>query len=143
MCKSCAVRDADDATTANRRTLADRKGRARRAVCALGCPREWFGLGGQGGSAARRPTAVPGRARDGEKLPAPLATRGVGEDDSAFPEYLFDVAKAEAEPKVQPHRVADDLDRKAVILICCGEGWCVHAVTLTHCVGTKQVDNAV
>src|SRR5262245_23200748 len=69
------------------------------------------------------------------KLTAPLANRVVGDDDSAFQEYLVDVAKAQAEPEVQPHGVADDLDRKAMILIFCGNERCVHAVTLTHWVG--------
>jgi hypothetical protein len=66
------------------------------------------------------------------KLTAPLANRLVGDGDSTFQEYLFDVAKAQAEPKIQPHRMADDLDRKAVILIGCRNRRCVHAETLTY-----------
>ena len=35
---------------------------------------------------------------------------------------VVDITKVQAEPKVQPHRVADDLDRKPVIVILCGGG---------------------
>ena len=40
----------------------------------------------------------------------------VRHDHSAFKQQLFDIPKAQAEPEVEPDGVADDLDRKAVIL---------------------------
>ena len=58
------------------------------------------------------------------KLAAPLADGFVGHDDPTFKQQLFHIAKAQAEPKVQPHGVADDLDRKAVILIAVGRLVC-------------------
>jgi predicted GNAT family acetyltransferase len=66
----------------------------------------------------------------------------MGNDDSAFKQELFDITKTQTESEVQPHGVADDLHRKAVILIFRGGGRCVHAATLTHCVEALQVDNA-
>jgi hypothetical protein len=51
------------------------------------------------------------------ELAAPFANRLIGHDDSTFKQQLFDIAEAEAKPKVQPHRVADDFRRKAVVLI--------------------------
>ena len=74
----------------------------------------------------------------GVRLPefaTPFADRLVGYNHPAFQQQLFDIPEAQAEAKVQPYRVINDLHRKAVILICCGDGWYVYAVTLTHCVG--------
>src|SRR5215471_17203887 len=67
----------------------------------------------------------------------------IGHDYAAFKEELFHIAEAQAEPKVQPHRMADDLNRKSVILIFRDGRRCVHGATLTHCMGTQQVDNAL
>jgi hypothetical protein len=39
-----------------------------------------------------------------------------GNLDAAFGEQVFDVTQAERKPEIQPHRVADDLGRKAVAL---------------------------
>ena len=69
------------------------------------------------------------------ELATPFADGLIGYNHPAFQQQLFDIPEAQAEAKVQPYRVTNDLHRKAVILICCGDGWCVHAVTLTHCVG--------
>src|SRR5262245_30398799 len=76
------------------------------------------------------------------KLAAPLANGLIGHDHSTLKQELFDITKAQAEAEVQPHGVADDLGRKAVILIFRGGGWYVHDATLTHCMGAQQVDNA-
>jgi hypothetical protein len=51
------------------------------------------------------------------KFATPLANRLIGHDDAAFKQKLFDIAKAQAEPEVQPDGMADDFYRKAVILI--------------------------
>jgi hypothetical protein len=51
------------------------------------------------------------------KLATPLADGFIRHPDATFTQELFDIAEAQTKPKVQPHGVADDLDRKAVILI--------------------------
>src|SRR5712692_10697046 len=73
---------------------------------------------------------------------APLADGLIGDDYAACKQQFFDITKAQAKAEVQPHSMADDLHRKSVILIFRGGGQCVHAATLTHCVGPQQVDNA-
>src|SRR5258708_26841043 len=60
------------------------------------------------------------------ELAAPLADRLISHDDSAFKKQLFDITKTQAESEVQPHGVADDLHRKAVVLIVVRRGWRVH-----------------
>src|ERR1700752_148869 len=45
------------------------------------------------------------------KFQHPLQDRFIGHRDAASRTYLFDHAKAEREPKIQPYRVADDLSR--------------------------------
>src|SRR5262249_16880532 len=51
------------------------------------------------------------------KFATPLADRLIGHDDSAFKQELFDITKAQTESEVEPDGVADDLHRKAVVLI--------------------------
>src|SRR5215470_17957213 len=51
------------------------------------------------------------------KLPTPFADRFVGYRDAAFEQELFHVAVAESEAIVEPDPVADDLARKAVVLV--------------------------
>jgi hypothetical protein len=46
-----------------------------------------------------------------------LTGRLIGDDDPAREQQFFDIAVAEAEPEIEPYRVADDLYREAVILI--------------------------
>src|SRR2546428_6116735 len=76
------------------------------------------------------------------KFAAPFADSLIGHHHAAFQPQLFDIAKAQAEAKVQPHGVANDLGREAVILIPVGWGWGVHAATLPHSLGVQQVVNA-
>jgi hypothetical protein len=76
------------------------------------------------------------------KLATPLADRFIRHDDSAFQEHFLHVAETQTEAKVQPHRVANNLDRKPVILIFRSNKRCIHAVTLTYKLGVKQVVNA-
>ncbi len=47
------------------------------------------------------------------KLPAPLTHRLVQHDHTACCEQLFDISKAEIEAEIQPHRMCDDVVRKA------------------------------
>jgi hypothetical protein len=89
-------------------------------------------------------TAAP--ELSGGLLPAlapPFADGLVGDNPPAFHQQRFAIPEAQAEAKVQPYRVTQDLHRKPVILRCGGGGWCVQAVTLTHGVGASQVDNAL
>jgi hypothetical protein len=51
------------------------------------------------------------------EFPTPLTGRLIGDDDPAREQQFFDIAVAEAEPEIEPYRVADDLYREAVILI--------------------------
>jgi hypothetical protein len=76
-------------------------------------------------------------------LAAPLADRFIRHDDATLQEQFLDIAEAQTEAKVQPHVVANDLDRKPVILIFRGNKWCVHALTLAYKLGVKQVVNAL
>ena len=48
------------------------------------------------------------------ELQRPLPHGLVADDDAARGQHLLDHAQAEGEAEVQPHRVADDLGRKAV-----------------------------
>ena len=53
---------------------------------------------------------------------------------------LFDITKAQAEPEVEPYGVADNLNRKPVVLVS-KDGWrCVHAAPLPH---RKNAQHAV
>jgi len=54
------------------------------------------------------------------KRATPFADRLIRHRDATFTEEFFHIAEAEAEAKVQSHGVADDLDRKAVMLIASG-----------------------
>jgi hypothetical protein len=65
------------------------------------------------------------------KFPTPLPDRLIGDDNATDKEQLFDIPVTEAEPVVQPDAVADDLGRKAVVLIAVGGG-CVHATSMAH-----------
>ena len=56
------------------------------------------------------------------KLPAPLADRFGRHEYATREQELLDVAVAEAEPVIQPDAMADDLGRKAVVLIAVGWG---------------------
>jgi hypothetical protein len=79
------------------------------------------------------------------KLAAPLANRFIGDRDPTRKEQLFDIPVAEAESVVKPHAMADDLDRKAVMLIAV-DRWAVHAPSMAHQASARQaaqqVDNA-
>jgi hypothetical protein len=48
---------------------------------------------------------------------APFANRFRAHDYTAFKQEFFNIAEAQAEPKVQPHGVADDLDRETMVLV--------------------------
>jgi hypothetical protein len=56
------------------------------------------------------------------KLTAPLANGLVSHAHTVLKQQFFDIAIAQAKPKVQPHRVADDFYRKPVIFIFRGSG---------------------
>jgi hypothetical protein len=75
------------------------------------------------------------------KFAAPFADGLIGYNYATFQQQLFDIPEAQAEAKVQPYGVADDLDGKSVILLF-GSGRCVHAETLPCRRGTRQVDIA-
>ena len=51
--------------------------------------------------------------------------------------------KAQTGTEVQPHDVADDFDRKPIILVLRGRGEYVHTTTFSHHVGVPQVNNAL
>jgi hypothetical protein len=66
------------------------------------------------------------------KLATPLADGFVGHPDATFTEELFHIPEAQTEPKVQPHGVANNLYRKAVILIFDGSRRYVHALITSY-----------
>ena len=64
--------------------------------------------------------AAPGPQAPGVVEPegrAPLPDRLVGDGDSALGQQILDVAEAETEPVVQPHRVTDDVRLEAVFSV--------------------------
>ena len=85
----------------------------------------------------------------GVRLPefaTPFADGLVGYNHSAFQQQLFDISKAQAEAKVQPDSVADNLHGKAVILVFRHARRCVHALITSHqaavAQASQEVDNA-
>jgi hypothetical protein len=54
------------------------------------------------------------------KFMAPLANGFIRNDDSTFQQELFAIPEAQAEPKVEPHRVADDLNGEMMVPIARG-----------------------
>jgi hypothetical protein len=77
------------------------------------------------------------------KFATPLAKGLVSHHHAPFQEEFFHIAEAQTDSDVQPPGVADDLDRKPMVLLAVGWGCGVHATTLSHCVGVQQVDNAM
>ena len=81
------------------------------------------------------------------KFAAPFADSLIGHHHAAFQQQLFDIAETQAESEVQPHGVADDLCREAVVLIVVGGWWGAHAENMSHyeenAQAARQVDNAV
>jgi len=75
------------------------------------------------------------------KLTAPLADRLI-RDHAAFQQELFYITEAQAEAKIQPHGVANNFHREAVVLIFRRSRQGIHGATLTHCLGAQQVDDA-
>src|SRR5262245_48272851 len=71
------------------------------------------------------------------KLAAPLADGLIGHDHAPFKEEFFHITQTQAEAKVQPHSVTDDLNGKAVVLIAAAWGWGVHVAILLHHVGSN------
>jgi hypothetical protein len=66
------------------------------------------------------------------KLATPFADRLIRYDHATFQQEFFDIAEAEAEAKVQPHGVANNFDRKAMILIFEGSRRDVHSLTTSY-----------
>ncbi len=51
------------------------------------------------------------------ELHAPLPNGFTGNDDSSLSQQIFDVCKAQREPMVEPHGLADDLGWEAITTI--------------------------
>jgi hypothetical protein len=79
------------------------------------------------------------------KLQTPLADGFIRDDDFPGAQQLFDIAIAEAEAEIQPHRMTDDLGWEAVMLVTVGR-WCIHTTSMAHQQGVgqaaQQVDKA-
>jgi len=73
------------------------------------------------------------------KLATPLADGLIGYAHTTFQEEFFHITKTQAEAKVQPHGVTDDLNEKAVVLISVAWGWGVNVATLLHHVGSNKL----
>jgi len=80
---------------------------------------------------ARAPTMQLLRVRL-TKLATLFADRLIRHHDTAGKQQLFNIPIAEAKPVVQPYTMANDLDRKAVIPLAVGWGWCVHTTSMSH-----------
>ena len=68
------------------------------------------------------------------ELQRPLADCLVGDDDAKTDHQLFDVAKVQRKPKVEPHYAADDLGRKAEAALNLG---IFHPATLQNFAGCR------
>jgi len=77
------------------------------------------------------------------KFTTPFPNRFISYGHTTFEQELFDISEAEAEAKVQPHGVADDLGRKTVVFTARDWGYVGHAATLSHRLGIKQVVNTM
>src|SRR5689334_14514663 len=60
-----------------------------------------------------RSAALQGRGEYPAEAQAPLADALVADHDAALGQDQFDIAQAQAEAVIEPHRVLDDLSRKA------------------------------
>jgi hypothetical protein len=76
------------------------------------------------------------------ELATPLADGLRGHPDATFTQELFHIPEAQTEAKVQPDRVADDFNRKTMVLIASGWRYGAHTATVSHRRGSKQVVNA-
>jgi hypothetical protein len=74
------------------------------------------------------------------KLPTPFADRLIRHDDPTGEQEFFHIAVAEAEPVLEPDAMADDLDRKAVMLIAVGR-LCAHTPSMAHGARPRQLLN--
>src|SRR5437868_4716330 len=57
------------------------------------------------------------RAIAGQKPGYPLADRFVADLDAAFCQQILNIAEAQGEAKIQPHRALDDIGRKPVAAV--------------------------
>jgi hypothetical protein len=67
---------------------------------------------------AQSPSAIPELlGKGGTKFQAPLAHGFITDRHAALGQELFDIAKAEAETRIAPHGIRNDLRRKTVTMI--------------------------
>src|SRR5215468_955173 len=77
------------------------------------------------------------------KLTTPFPNRLIGYDHPTFTQQFFDITEAQTEAKVQPDGVANDLNRKPMVLVawgCCSNA---HTATVSYSRSIKQVVNAL
>ena len=67
----------------------------------------------------------------------------VGYNDAPFKQSFFDITKAQAKPKVEPHGVAEDRDRNPGILVFCHARPYVQALITSHHVAAAQASQEV
>jgi len=84
----------------------------------------------------RQPAPVP-------DLPAPVADRLVRQEDAACGHHLFGVPVAQAEAKVEPDPVADNLGRDAMALVGIACGWWIHAASMAYGVEAGQMGRVI
>jgi hypothetical protein len=75
------------------------------------------------------------------ELVTPLADRFIHHGDTTVEQQLFDIAITQTESEVEPHSLADNLNREAMILI--GEYCVLHAKSMSCRGSHQQVDNAL
>jgi hypothetical protein len=66
----------------------------------------------------------------------------VRDNDSPAEQQLLDIAIAQAKAEIEPHRMADDLGWKAVILVTV-DRWAVHAPSMAHQASARQAAQQV
>jgi hypothetical protein len=76
------------------------------------------------------------------EFPTPFPDGFVRDNDASAEQQLLDIAIAQAEAEIEPHRVADDLGRKAMILVT-GDRWVVHAPSMAHQASARQAAQQV
>src|SRR5688572_29621922 len=76
------------------------------------------------------------------ELAAPLPDGFIRDDDPTSEQEFFHIPVAQAESEIQPHPMADDLGREAMILVAV-EGWCVHVTSMAHPARARQAAQQV
>jgi hypothetical protein len=106
------MKDQDEGAASHRFLALGSQGRSRDFLPAPASVPQLLTVCGRGEPMPARPKVLGNGAVSRER---PLSM--AGRDYTAFKQSFFDIPVAQAEAKVEPHGMADDLNRKPVILV--------------------------